>query len=297
MSEQARPLDWFRLAALVLLWGSAFALTAVAVETAPPGLIVSVRLWVASAFLLGWCAFQGARLPRLWPRPDPVWGWLAALGVVGNALPFFLNSWGQQTVPSSLASVLISATPLATVALAHFFVPGEHMTPRKALGFCVGFLGVVLLIGPAALADMGGPAFIAQLAILGAALSYGTNGVIARRAPVKSSAVGAAGMVLVAAVITTPLGAQALLAGARPDAAAWAAMLALGLGSTGLAAVTYFATVRSAGPSFASLANYLMPVTAVLIGVGLLRERLDTSAYLAIAVILAGIVLAARRPR
>jgi drug/metabolite transporter (DMT)-like permease len=77
---------------------------------------------------------------------------LRAHRLVGNLLPFSLITWGQRSIDSGLAGILMAVMPLATLGLAHLFVPGERLTGHRVGVFCFGFVGVVVLIGPEALA-------------------------------------------------------------------------------------------------------------------------------------------------
>jgi drug/metabolite transporter (DMT)-like permease len=79
------------------------------------------------------------------------------------------------------------------------------------------------------------------------------------------------------------------------DLAPTAALLSLGLLSTGLATVVYYRVVARAGATFLSLINYLIPVFAVLAGVVFLGEEMTTRAVLALVVILSGILVSRRR--
>src|SRR4051812_23429337 len=146
------------------MWGSAFMFMKIAVATVPPATLVASRLILAAIILYAVMRARGLRLPP----PGRRWLAFIALGVLGNCLPFFLIAWGQQTIDSALAGILISVMPLATMVLAHFFVAGEHLTSRRALGFAIGFAGIVVLMGPAALMGLGGtPAVaLAQAAVL-----------------------------------------------------------------------------------------------------------------------------------
>lgn len=119
----SRPLyHWILLALLVFCWGSAFAFTKLALRGMTPEWIMALRLVFGGLLLVVLLLLGSRKLPA---RPQD-YGWLAALAIVGNVLPFFVISWGQQQVPSALAGILIGFVPLATLALAHFFVPEER---------------------------------------------------------------------------------------------------------------------------------------------------------------------------
>ena len=285
--------DWALLLTLVVLWGSAFAVAAVVLRQYSPGQLVVGRLWIGALVL--WLLVLAVRRP--WPRRAGLWGWFAAMAVVGNALPFYLISWGQQVVPSGLTGILMAVMPLAVLPLAHVFVPGERMTPLRVAGFLLGFAGIVLLLGPEALAQLGGrgAALLPQLAILAGAVCYAVNLIIARRAPHGDPITTAAGVLLISALLAS---AGWVLNGAplpgAPRAGPTVGLVALGLLSTGLATVIYFRVVSRAGPGFLSLINYLIPVYAVVIGALFLGEALPGRAIVALAVILLGVVVSQR---
>jgi len=288
--------DWVRFVVLVLLWGTAFVFIKFGVEDTAPAYLTVVRLWASAALLTVWALARGHRLPRIFPRPDPVWRWHFALGFLGAALPFTIIAVGQTQVPSALAGVIIAIMPLATAAMARLFISNERLSARKIAGFAIGFVGVVVLIGPSALRDLGGPTTLAQLAIMLGALSYAATGIVAYHAPKGSATVGAACMILAAAVLATPLGLMEIVRHPALTGQALLAALALGLGASGIATIVYLQLVRSAGPSFSSLANYLVPITAIAAGVTV-GERLDPSVFIAFAIILAGVWLGARPGR
>jgi drug/metabolite transporter (DMT)-like permease len=292
---RARPLaHWGLLLALSSMWGSSFLMMKIAVAALPPSAVASGRLVLAAAVLGAVVAVSGRRLPRS-PR---AWGFFLAMAVVGNAVPFWLIAFGQQSIDSGLAGILMAVMPLTTIVLAHFLVDGERLTGAKAGGFVLGFLGIVVLMGPEALRGLGGPEPIAQLAVLSAAICYACNSIIARRRPQDGDAVMAATVVMgIGAVLMLPLGLPAMPRPVDVPLASALALLALGVISTALATVVYFKLIAAAGPSFLSLINYLIPLIAVVLGMIALGERPEPNALVALGLILAGIALAELRGR
>jgi drug/metabolite transporter (DMT)-like permease len=289
--------EWGLLLALVALWGSSFMLVRVALDAFTPIAVTAGRLLIGAGVLALVLALTQWRLPSA----TRAWIFFFAMAVVGNALPFFLIAWGQQDIPSGLTGILMAVMPLVVLLLAHFLVAGERLTPRRLLGFTLGFIGVIVLTGPEARAALRGgeAAFTSQLAVLGAAVCYGVAAIIARRGPALNPVVTAAAVLSIAGIV---VGAWLLSAGLRAGTAAaihepvalapGLAMLTLGALSTGLATVVYFSLVARAGPTFLSLINYLIPIWAVLLGALALGERLPARAFAALALILVGMVIA-----
>jgi drug/metabolite transporter (DMT)-like permease len=294
-----RPLGhWLLLFALVAMWGSAFMFTGIAVRGFSPTGLVAIRLGIAAVLLTGLVLVRGQRFP--WTRR--FWLFSLAISLAGNCVPFWLISFGQQRIDSGLAGILMGIMPLTTMVLAHFFVRGERLNRIKAIGFGIGFAGLVALIGPEALLELRGEGteLLHQLAVLGGAICYAINTIVARHRPPADPLVAAAGVMLAGSAIMLPIGgasASTQLLAAPP--VPLAAMLALSIVATAIATVVFLKLVATAGPSFTSFINYLIPVWALLMGVIFLGEEPSVRVVLALALILAGIALSevgARRP-
>jgi drug/metabolite transporter (DMT)-like permease len=294
-----RPLGhWLLLFALVAMWGSAFMFTGIAVRGFSPTELVAIRLGIAAVLLTGLVLVRGHRFR--WTRR--FWLFSLAISLAGNCVPFWLISFGQQRIDSGLAGILMGIMPLTTMVLAHFFVRGERLNRIKAIGFGIGFAGLVALIGPEALLELRGEGteLLHQLAVLGGAICYAINTIVARHRPPADPLVAAAGVMLAGSAIMLPIGgasASTQLLAAPP--VPLAAMLALSIVATAIATVVFLKLVATAGPSFTSFINYLIPVWALLMGVIFLGEEPSVRVVLALALILAGIALSevgARRP-
>ncbi len=293
--------NWALLAALTLMWGTTFVFVKLAVASIPPLTVVTGRLLIAAVILGGWAAWhrRGGRLARE-PHPpaQTPWRTCAALALIGNCIPFYLIAWGQQSIDASLTSILISVMPLGVIVLAHFLIPGERLTVRRAAGFATGFAGVVLLIGPSALAGLGGALrdVLAQLAIVGAALCFSGNAILARRSVTAQDALTVSALViLIGAALTFPL---ALVLERpwtlAPTAGSIAALVWMGIGPTAIATVLFFRLIARAGPAFMSLVNYITPVIGLAVGTSALGERPNVTAYLGLVLILCGIAVSRR---
>lgn len=295
MSIQRTPRDWTLLLALVVMWGSSFMFNRIAVASLPPLIVVAGRIGIAAMVLIVIVHALGKRLPP----PGRAWWPYVVIAIVGNAVPFYLITWGQQVVESALAGILIAIMPLATIVLAHFLIAGEHLTRQRVAGFITGFSGILLLMGPDALAGVGGDALriVSQLAVLGGALCYALQSVLTRLIIKGDILVAAAATLLIAAVIAVPaalwLDRPWLLA---PTASSVVAVVWLGVGPTAIATVLYFMLIRSAGPTFMSLVNYLSPGVAVLLGLLVLGETPQANAYFGLVLILAGLAFSQSRP-
>ena len=278
------------------MWGSSFLLIKIAVAELTPSAVVAGRLVIAAIVLAVAVALGRRPIPR---SPSPYLYFLA-LAIVGNCLPFWLIAWGEQFVGAGVAGVLMAIMPLTTLLLAHWMVAGERFDAPRVAGFVLGFLGVVVLVGPDALMELRGEgtALWAQVAILGAAICYAVNTIIARQRPKTDPLVAAAGTLIAASLVMVPIAAMSEpVQDIQLGTMAAVAVLALGLISTALATVTFFKLIDLAGPTFLSLINYLIPLWALLGSVLFLGEEAEWRAVLALVLILSGVALAESRFR
>lgn len=299
---EAGPLDWMLLAGLIAMGGSSFTFIHMALETAPPAVVTIGRLWLAAIFLYGAMRAKGRRFPPLLVRtikglrPHRLWVWMSMVGLIGYTIPFFIFPWAQQFVPSGLAGVYMAFMPIWTLMLAALFAD-ERLTPARIAGFVLAAAGVLVLMGPDALAGISGANLLAQAGLLLATLLYAASAVMSRRAPPARRIVFSAGIVLMGALFSTPG-----LLFTPIDPASWSArsmlsIVALGVGPTALAGVIIIIIIRRAGASFMALANYIVPLFAVLAGAALFGERLGLNVFLALALIFAGVFISQQRAR
>ena len=282
------------LAALVALWGSNFMFIKLGVAEVPPATLVATRLVIGAVILVAVVRALGYTFPSI----GRAWMPYVVLAVVGNCMPFWFITWGQTSIDSALAGILMAIMPLTTLLLAHFFVAGEHMTRNRVLGFLLGFVGIVVLMGPAALAGLGGAPIevLAQLSVLAGALCYAANGVIIRVTLRGDVMVASAAIIAVAAAVSVPV---ALVVDQPwhldPGWSAVSILFWIGVGPTAIATLVHLKLIASAGPTFMSLINYCIPIVALIIGVALLGEDPGANAYSGLLLILAGIALSQLR--
>ena len=277
---------WGLLGVLALLWGTSFLWSKVALAELPPLPLVLGRFGLAAVALLVAARVSGQPIPTA-PR---VWGGFFVLGALKSFIPFGLIAWGQVQLTSGLASILNATPPLFTALVAHA-LGDERLTANRAAGVAIGFAGVCVLIGPGAL---GGPGLhtLAELAILGAAVSYAFAGTYGRRLRALPPVVAVTGMMTTAALLALPIA----LAVDRPwtltvGARTWAALLALALPTTALGFVIYFHLLASAGATNVMLVTLLIPVIALLLGAALLGEPVTSTALVGLVLIAGGLVV------
>ena len=278
---------------LASLWSSSFAAIKVGVGTIPPLTLAAGRIAVAAAVLYALIALRGQRLPR----SARLWALFFLIGITGNALPFTLIAWGEERIDSGLAAILMAVMPPATALLTHVFTRDERLTAPKLIGVAMGFAGVVLLIGPEALRELGGQAG-RQLAVAGGAVCYAVAATVACFMPPSSPAVRSAAVMICASVQMIPL---ALLVdqpwALSPSPGSLAALVYLGLFPTALATIIFFQLISARGATFVAVNNYIIPVLGVIWGAAFLGERLSLQALGALALILIGIGVTNLRPR
>lgn len=278
--------EWLLLVVLSVLWGSAFFFVGVIVKELPPFTVVLGRMSLAALALISYIALSGGQ-KAVSPR---LWGAFLVMGVLNALFPHSLIVWGQTHIDSGLAAILVSTTPLFIVVLTHSLTSEERLTPTRMAGVLLGLAGGVVLIGPEALRGLGRHG-LGQLAVLGAALSYACAGVYGRRFKEMSPVVTAAGQVTATVLLVLPF---ALIWERpwtlRPSLITWGAMLGLALLSTALAYLIFFRILAVAGSTNVMLVNFLIPVSALLLGMLVLGERLDWTAFAGMACIFTGLV-------
>jgi drug/metabolite transporter (DMT)-like permease len=278
--------DWLLLVALGTLWGGSYFFGKVALAQLPPFTVAVGRLGLAAAVLQVVVRATGYRMPGSLRAWRAFW----VMGLLNNVIPMSLILWGQIRIGSGLAAILNASTPLFTALLAHFLTPDERMTAKKLGGVLFGLAGVVVMVGPDALKGLDG-SFLAQLAMIGAAISYACAGIFGRRFGGAPPLVTAAGQVTASSLTLLPLSLALdrpwLLP--RPSARTWAAVVGLALLCTALAYVIYFRILATSGASNLLLVTLLMPVNAVFLGITMLGERIEPRHVMGMALIAAGL--------
>lgn len=276
------------LITLGTVWGSSFLFIKLALPAFDPPTLAIIRTTLGGGFLL-LVAFMIGKRP---PQERRLWLALLILGLIGNALPFVMINTGQQHIDSSLGAILITTVPLFTLGLAHFFTD-DKFTWRKLLGVCLGFAGVLVLLGPAALKGLNSQ-LIGQLLIIGASCCFAVALVVTRRTmasvhPAISAGLSLAMGSLILLPVSFTLGDPLA---SKPTLVAGLAVLCLAIFSTGMNILLLFVLVKRTGPNFVAMNNYIAPVVGVAWGTLFLNEVVTWEKIAAMLVILAGIAVA-----
>ncbi|MBW4636236.1 MAG: DMT family transporter [Iphinoe sp. HA4291-MV1] len=280
-----RAKEWILLLILSLLWGGSFFFTKIVLRDLQPFTVVLGRVSFAAIALISFVYLSGRRIP-ISPR---MWRAFLVMGALNNLIPFSLIVWGQTQIDSSLAAILNATTPLFTVLLAHLLTHDERLTTNRLFGVLIGLCGVVVLVGPEVLHGIKLRS-LGLFAIIGAAFCYSCAGIYGRRFQGLSPVVISAGILASTTVMILPL---ALILeqpwASRPSPITWGALLALGLFNTAIAYLIYFRILSVAGATNLSLVTFLIPISALLLGVFILGERLDWTAFAGMALIFIGL--------
>jgi drug/metabolite transporter (DMT)-like permease len=279
--------DWALFASIGLIWGSSFLFIAIGLDAFEPGLITWLRVLFGATTL--W--LMPAARTRL-AREDHAR--LVALSFLWVAVPFTLFPLAQQWISSGLTGLLNGSLPIFATTIGAIMLtrlPGRAQT----IGLLVGFAGVTAIAAPS-LAE-GSNEALGVVLVLAAVGCYGVAINIAAPLTQRYGSLPVmARMLALGALWTAPFG----LVGLRGSSFEWpslAAVVALGALGTGLAFVLMGRLVSRVGSSRASVATYLIPVVALVLGAVFLDERVRALSLIGIGLVIAGAVLASRRER
>ena len=282
-----KPAEWGMLILLSIFWGGSFFFTEIALRDFQPFTVVYLRVTLAALILIGVVYISGQRMPA----SLKTWGAFLIMGALNNAIPFSLIVWGQTRIDSGVASILNATTPIFTVVLAHVLTSDERLTLRKLFGVLIGFLGVYIMMKPE-LKDGFSWRGLGQVAVIGAAVSYGFAGIFGKRLKKTSPVVNSAGMLICSSLMMLPL---ALIIDSpwslSPSLEAVAAVFGIALISTVLAYLLYFRILAAAGATNVLLVTFLIPISALLLGVGVLGEVIKALEYIGMACIFLGLIV------
>lgn len=280
--------DYFLLTTLAAMFGASFMMTKIAVLDVPPATIAFSRIAIAALLVFTTMKIMREDLKSLAGH----WKIIFMAGLFGNTLPFSLISWGQVKVDAGLTAILMAVMPLITIAIAHFATSDEKLNIFKIIGFCLGLLGVAVLIGFDKLATLGDET-IRQYAIMIAACCYAVHAIVSKYLTHLPRQAVSVGVLLSSALFMLPISVYL----DQPWTLAisdisWVMLILLGIFPTALGTLMIFAIVERQGAGFLSQINFLVPVFGVLWAVLLISEILPESAWLALFIILAGVAIA-----
>ena len=287
-----KPKHWFVFILLGAIWSSSFMWIKIAVQEVGPITLVAFR--VLFGLLFGIVVIIIQRAP--WPRSFQEWSPLLLLGITNVAIPFFLISWGEQSIDSAVAAILDATVPLFTILIAHYLLHDDKMTWPKVLGLLIGFAGVIVLMSKDIGASVG--SVLGQLAVVLACAFYAGSSVFARKTTENTAGIlRSAGPLISATVIMwlatffveSPLKIPQL-------GITWIALLFLGILGSGLAFVLSYYLIHEIGPTRTSMVTYLFPLGGVLLGVVFLNEELSWQLLAGAVLIIASLVVANWQP-
>ena len=284
---------WIVFILLGAIWSSSFMWIKIAIREVGPITLVAFRALFGLAFGIVVILIQRVKLPRTFKE----WLPLLVVGLTNVAIPFFLISWGEQSIDSAVASILDATVPLFTILLAHFVLHDDKMTFPKVSGLIVGFIGIVILMSK----DLGASrsSLLGQLAVIVASLFYAISAVYVRKTTVDVPGILRSAGPLVSASLTMWLGAFVFESPVTlPQLnVTWIALLFMGVLGSGLAFVMAYYLIHEIGPTRSTMVTYLFPLGGVILGVFVLHEQLTWHIIAGALLIIASLAIANWEPK
>ena len=256
--------NWILLILLGAVWGSAFMFIKISADDFGPILLVNLRLLLAGALFLPFL-LQKKYLAYFKSH----FSGILILGIFSNAFPFTMFSYASLGATSNMLGILNGTPAFMTMVVAYFWLK-ESITPKQIFGIILGFLGILVLVNPAnGSATIGASGF----ALVGA-LSYSFSGVYIQKYQLNANKFVLIGWaMLFGGLFLTPL-SFFNLPDQMPDNNAIAALLWLGIVSTGIAYLGYIRLIEQIGAVRTSTVTYLLPVFSIIWGSIFLQEKI-----------------------
>jgi drug/metabolite transporter (DMT)-like permease len=291
--EPKKSLKWIYLILLSLIWGSSFILMKRGLISFRPDQLASIRMMVACFATLPLIA------RKLKDIPGEKWKYIIVVGVFGSGLPALLFATAQTHVNSSVAGMLNGLTPVFTLLIGAAIFKLRFNLFQK-LGVAVGFIGAAALVFLRADGSIEFKFFYAALIVL-ATLFYGlsVNTIKGKLSSINSLVISGVGLLFVGIPYTVYLFSTDFLERfhTMPQANfSFACICTLALFGTAVSNYLYFQLVKIAGPLFASIVTYLIPIVAMCWGFAD-GETINGVQVLAMVAILGGVGLIAVNPK
>jgi drug/metabolite transporter (DMT)-like permease len=296
LSIQEHPLKskhWLIFILLGAIWSSSFMWIKIAVQEVGPITLVAFRVLFGLLFGIVVIFIQRVQLLRSFKE----WFPLLLLGITNVAIPFFLISWGEQSIDSAVAAILDATVPLFTILIAHYLLHDDKMTMPKVLGLLIGFAGVVVLMSKDIGSSFG--SVLGQLAVVLASAFYAGSAVFARKTTEDTPGILRSAGPLVSATVVIWLATFLIEKPVEiPQLGiTWVALLFLGILGSGVAFVLAYYLIHEIGPTRTSMVTYLFPVGGVILGVIFLNEHLSWQLVLGSLLVIASLVVVNWKPR
>ncbi|MDQ7979406.1 DMT family transporter [Paraburkholderia sp. SARCC-3016] len=290
------PVNIVQLLILAALWGASFLFIRIGVADFGVAPLMALRVGIGALFLVVVLIIRRplrASIDTLRQRAWP----LAVVGVLNSAAPFCLFAYAELTLSAGVTSVINATTPLWGALVAFAWLK-DRLNALRSVGLAIGFAGVLMLVWDQIVAPGAGSAAtpattaLAAAAALGATLLYGIAASYTKRHLMGVDALSVATGTMIGATIVLLPFAIAQWPAAPVTLHAWASILGLGIGCTGIAYMLFFHLIAVAGPARAITVTFVIPVFGILWGALFLGERVSAGMLAGCAVILVGTALA-----
>lgn len=285
--DNAPLTEYLLLLLLAALWGGSFTLIKVALESYPPMTIVTTRI------LLGGFILTALAIMRrdVFPKTGRRWSELLIQGTLQGGLPFFLITWAEKYVDSSVAGIVNSTPPMFVFLITVFVLHSAKFDMLKFFGILAGMSGVAVIAFSQG-SGIQSSNVMAVMAVLAASCSYACGAIYGRRFGDQSAFVTGGVSLLLATILIGPaaLYFEAPFA-LEPTTRATVALIALSVFSTALASLIFFRLIKTLG-SLATTSNaYLRALFSILLGAVFLGENITSSMIVASFLIFLGVFL------
>lgn len=271
--------------ALSLIWGSTWYFIKVGLIYFSPFLFAGVRFLIAGGLLSGILYLTGKKLPR----NRRTWKYMIYSSILQIIVPYAGVFWGEQFITSGLAAILNSSIPLFVALLAHFTLRNERLTTQKIFGFCISFIGILVIFKN----DLGGNTamIMGGLAMIVSSISAACANVYAKHQgtlldPMVTVAIQLSCGGIVLTIVSLMLEPEAHWQWSYESVFA---LLFLSIVGSLLAFVGLYWLIKHIDVTKASMLSFITPIVAVVIGRFTLGERIGAHTLFGIACIFVGI--------
>ena len=283
--------NWFLLILLSAIWGGAFTLNKMALDSFTPEVIVAGRLISGSLFLVVLIYFLYKRFSINFSQIN----YYLFMSLVGIVIPFIAIITGQKNIDSAMAGILMATMPISTILLSHIFLEDEKMNKKKFIGFIISFIGVFILIyrDDLFINNSISKTLESQLLVILGATLYAFAAIYGKKYKMTDPLSASTGTILFATFFMTIY--LIFLDQSKPSYSLLLLdvnILLLGIVCTAIATIIYFQILQTEGASFISMMNFLIPLWAILFGIIILNDQFSWNYIFGLLIILFGIKLA-----